>query len=145
MRSLASNLGLSLAVLLAWLLLGGGNQAQGSFLVRSPAEAGLESGMGAGVADSKASQDTDKQACRNALARLVGSNHLVWSALGQSGSGMAGASRVPSGSNAVPQAAAVLSPVNASPHSVARWLYLEDVQYRPPPFASRLFRPPRVV
>lgn len=143
MRSLATQLGLSLAVLLAWPLLGGGSQAQASFLVCSPDYASVESGMVDRplVSDSEA----DQQRGSDMLARLARSDSLLWTGLAQSGAGAAGAAGASSGGSSVLQVVAVFSQVNLSPLPVVRWLYFEDVSYRPPPFSSRLFRPPRVV
>jgi hypothetical protein len=146
MRSLASKLGLSLALLLAWPLLGGGNQAQASFLVGSAGYSNNESGMMDGVvaSESEVNQDVDQRRCPNLLARMAGGDPLAWAGLAHSGAGAAGASGSPSGGSSVLQAVALFSQVNLSPLSVVRWLYFEDVHYRPPPFSSRLFRPPRV-
>src|SRR5207248_702781 len=49
MRSWACQFGLSFAVLIAWPLLGAGTQAQAAFLVRTPTESGVSSGMSAGT------------------------------------------------------------------------------------------------
>ena len=147
MRSLATKIGLSLAMLLAWPLLGGGSQAQASFLVPLAGYSGVESGMtdGAGFGEADATQDADQRNRADALARVAGIHPLLLAGLVPSGAGAAGASGAPSGASSVLQAVAVFSQVNLSPLPVVRWLYFEDVHYRPPPFSSRLFRPPRVV
>ncbi len=146
MRFSCYQFGLSLAVLLAWPLLGGGSQAQASFLVRAPDYSGTESGMADGTvaAEPESNQEVDKRNCRDVLVRVAGA-YSLWVGLAQSGAGAAGASGATSGGSSVLPAVSVLLQVNLSPPSVVQWLYFKDVHYRPPPFSSRLFRPPRVV
>jgi hypothetical protein len=144
MRSLAYQFGLSLAILFAWPLLGGGSQAHASFLVPSPipsSESGMN-GCDTAAPDSERNQEADKQPGRDIPVRVNGVDPLLAGA--QTGAGAAGASGSSTVGGSVLQAAAVFSHVNLAPLPVVRWLYFEDVHFRPPPFSSRLFRPPRV-
>jgi len=144
MRSWACQFGLSLAVLIAWPLLGISNQAQAAFLVRPPGwsqSASETTDMGSGD-DRESNREADKQ-LPNVSARL-GADTLWWAGNSPSGAGCSGTSGAPSGAGSVLQVVALFSPVHLSPLQVVRWLYFEDVDDRPVPFPSRLFRPPRV-
>jgi hypothetical protein len=146
MRCLGYQFGLSLAVLLAWPLLGGGNQTQAAFLI--PGNGSTDSSRGMSTLEFGSQPDypntpTEKRLSED-LAWLLGVDPLRGSGLTRAGSGCGSPPSGPSLSGSV-FVADSSSAVNLSPLSVARWLYFEDVHYRPPPFASRLFRPPRWV
>jgi hypothetical protein len=61
-------------------------------------------------------------------------------ALGQSRAGSPPAPPVGGGSVAP---AAVVAGLSLPPLPMVGWLYIDGVDWRPPPFAARLFRPPR--
>jgi hypothetical protein len=142
MRSLATQIGLSLAVLFAWPLLGGGSQAQGSFLVRTPACSATESGMMDGT--TAAEPESNQQRRPDIHTRYTDVDALLLAGLPHSGAGTAGAAAGASNASSIVQAVVPMTQVNLAPLQVVRGLYFEDVRFRSPPFASRLFRPPRV-
>jgi hypothetical protein len=140
MRVAAYQFGLSVSLLLAWPLLGGGNPVQAAFLVQtnSASEAG-EMGA-AGTEFDKSPTPSDDR-----LPEGSGRVHLLrWTGAATTGAGCGSASGSTTGGSAV-FPAALDSEAKVSPTQLVRWLYFEDLHYRPPPFASRLFRPPRSV
>jgi hypothetical protein len=148
MRALAYKLGCFLLVLIAWLLLGG-SRANAAFLIQTNGL--LESS--AVMSDAELGQDDDFLSSPNQergrealdrLSRLKDTDFVWWSGLAQAGSGCGSAAAGPSVSGSGPGTAAISSAMNLSPSQVVRWLYFADMHYRPPPFASRLFRPPRL-
>jgi hypothetical protein len=76
--------------------------------------------------------------------RLSPAHDALWAGLGQSG---AGAGSVPTTSAGAGSAlyAAVGARLVLSPVQLTGWLYIDELQSRPPHFPSRLFRPPRAV
>jgi hypothetical protein len=144
MRSWACQFGVSLAVLIAWPLLGGG-EVRAAFLVRTTGASETDSGMTGG--DSRSDGESDEHRSPEAPVdpgRFLRIDSLSWAGLGNtaSGAGFGGTSVSPD-SGGFTSSAAVFSHVNLPPAQLVRWSYFVDVQYRPPPFASRLFRPPR--
>jgi hypothetical protein len=78
------------------------------------------------------------------LDRLTQARHAWWMALGQSGTGAGSTSSSSSGSGSGLHAAVSVRFVLPTAQ-VAGWFYIDDLESRPPPFPSRLFRPPRSV
>jgi hypothetical protein len=139
MRSRISQFGLPVGVLVAWLWLGAGNHAHAAFLVRPVGSSDAESGMATAATDSDS--DAPERSSPKVPARLFAADPL-WAVHGQSGAGCSGTSVAPTGAGSVLHAT-VFSHTDLSPLPVVRWLYFEGVDSRPPPFPSRLFRPPR--
>jgi hypothetical protein len=150
MRVWAYQLGLSLTVLVAWPLLGGGNQARAAFLIQT--NGSLESGLGTSATEFGLGNDWSVDASRESVPETqkrlgypLNGDGLWWSGLAHTTTGCGGTSASPNVSGSVLFAVAVSSSMNFSSGQVVRWLYLEDVRDWPPPFAWRLFRPPRMV
>lgn len=146
MRTLTYQLGLSLTLLLAWL--GLGSHAQAAFIVR--VNGGIEAEMGMSEAEFGLENDSAVDASKDRLPetpehvdRPLNFDFLWWSALAHNTNGCGSTAASPNVSGSVPFATAFSSMVNRSSSQLVRWLYFEDVHYWPPPFASRLFRPPR--
>jgi hypothetical protein len=74
---------------------------------------------------------------------LLTHGQLLWVALAPSGTG-AGTAAAPSGGAAAQAQATVDNKLAIPPLAVVDLLYIDSVQCRPPPFACRLFRPPRL-
>jgi hypothetical protein len=146
MRSLTCQFGISLAVLTAWPLLGGG-EVRAAFLVRTAGVSDMDSGMTGGDRenDGEPGERRSPEAPPDP-AQLLRLDFVSWAGHSHSasGSGFGGTSVAPGAGGSVLHAAVSFS-ANLSSDQVVRWLYFEDVHYRPPPFASRWFRPPRVV
>jgi hypothetical protein len=160
MRLLPSRFGLALLALVLAPLLGTGSRAQAGYLVIDPAlrttffdtgRSNAGSGM-TGAAEEKEAfprrvqEPNDRHwplapSCPGCLLRTP---DLWWMGIGQSGSGAGGVSTLSvtggSGLHAAVGAKLTLPPLQA-----VGWLYIDAVESRPPPFPSRLFRPPRGV
>jgi hypothetical protein len=150
---------LALIVLLAWL--GLGDSARASFVIRqrtsSPkrvqTSAGFtlvvmldeeESGPSELPADGTSDQDRSRNEGNPWAAPLPGPLLLAWSGV-QTGSGAGSTST--SGPTSTPGGVgltAILDPNSTAPPAEgANLLFLAEERFKPPPFASRLFRPPR--
>jgi hypothetical protein len=141
MRLVACQFGLSLTVLLTGSLLGG-SQAHAAFLVRAHDSQEVASGMSASD-DMSPTKDEPAPKAPPAYSPAPGDESLWWGSAPQSGNGFGG---VPGGASGVgpTPAATISSPVPIPAAHAVRWFYYVDVQCHPPPFASRLFRPPRL-
>jgi len=144
MRSLLRQFGLALAVLIAWPLLGGGAHAWASFILTPPPgwSDSHSEGSDAPVPDGQTDPNSGEHPSPNDPGRYVGDHPLWWTGLGQSG-GCGSTSLVSTSGGSIPPAFAGAAQVSLAPLQAAEWLYLGDAQDRPPPFPSRLFRPPR--
>jgi hypothetical protein len=144
MRSWTCQFGISLEILIAWPLLGG-SEVRAAFLVRAADVRDTGSGMTGGDRenDGEPSQRRSTEAAPDP-ARFLRRDFLSRVGPGHSaiGSGFGGTSIASNAGGSVLRAAASSS-ANLSSGQLVRWLYFEDVHYRPQPFASRLFRPPR--
>jgi hypothetical protein len=149
MRSPACQLVLALATLLVGPLLGFGGRASANYLVRTPPGPATVSladldilpqtgGWGeTGTSETDPARKIDPQPTHTLpLGDL-------WAGLSNSGAGCGSPSSAGGSVGASGPAAAVSVPVTLPPLLLVRRLYFEDVCCRPPPFPSRLFRPPR--
>jgi hypothetical protein len=151
MRFSACHLGISLLALAVGPLLGFGARAQAGYLVTDPAArpAILDSSAGAGATATKVVEPQQKRNDENRSDapwhsdRLLTTHHLWWMGLGQSGTG-AGSIPTSSGSSGSALHATVGTRLALPPVQLTGWLYIDELQSRPPPFPSRLFRPPRL-
>jgi hypothetical protein len=156
MRSVAFQFVFSLTALVVQPLLGVGARIQASYLVVDPLrhsatlaqmmECSSTSGMAEAENEPKTESDRDlnKRRLPDPTSFVLGSFDLCWTGPSQSGTGCGS----PSGFVCVGgsgQYAAISALVNLPPLQVVRRLYFKNVHCRPPPFPSRLFRPPRVV
>jgi hypothetical protein len=159
MRSSPTQFELALLTLVVWPLVGAGDQARAGFLLANPFErpplstlAAEARADGDGMAKSEVPQESaSAQQPRDerapdvpAPANTLLESYSLWTfGLGQSagnGTTAAGASGI--SVSVLP--AALNAPVDLLPHPEVCRAYFADLLFRPPPFASRLFRPPRL-
>jgi hypothetical protein len=109
-------------------------------LIESGQASAASNGGGAQAKEPGSSQDG------NRLEGLVIARGLVsdlWMGLGQSGAGSSAPSTI-GGTGVSGIHAAVVANPKLPPLLLVGRLYLADLDSRPPPFPSRLFRPPRM-
>jgi len=160
MLSSPTQFGLALTTLVVWPLLGAGNQVRAGFMLNPPAEHSplsftvhdalliVDGGMDSSdeVQDSTLLRQPREE--RIPESRAPGPPCLVffslWTlGLGQSPGGCTSTSGV--SSVGVPGLHATLSaPVVLPPRAQVCRLTISDIPFQPPPFPSRLFRPPRL-
>jgi len=147
MRFTPCQFGVALLALVLGPVLGVGGSAHAGYLVKRPLERFAVTGTDAESGMADAESDPSKEplpATPGPTTHLRESYHLWWMGLGNSGAGSNPVS-TSAGSGVSVLHANVFSQVNLPPLQVVGWLYFGEVHYRPPPFASRLFRPPRSV
>jgi hypothetical protein len=158
MRTWAGQFGIALLAVAFAPLAGFGPSARAGYLVTDGGFRSAVVGKGgpdlalgmSGAANSQESSDPRDRQQPNGngpqspspSSRLSQAYHVLWMGLGQSG---AGAGSIPtgpvSGGSALYAAVgARLLPMHAQ---LTGWLYIDELESRPPPFPSRLFRPPR--
>jgi hypothetical protein len=160
MRSWACQVGFAVLAVALAPLAGMAPRAQAGYLLTDP---GLRSAAGGnGICDAGAGMggaasgerladpreprhgDGNGPQSPSPLDRLSQARDAWWMALGQSGTGAGSTSPLSSGSGSgLPAAVGVRFAL--PPAQVAGWFYIDDLESRPPPFPSRLFRPPRSV
>jgi len=158
MHSSPTQFGMALATLVVWLLLGAGNQAWAGIMLTPPSEPpalaflvddalhavpGMPTGE-VGQYSGMLERPSEERVPETPVpAHLCLVYHPLWNTgLGQSPGSCASTSGVSTVS--VPGLHATLNaPVVPPPRAVVRRLSFADIQFQPPPFPSRLFRPPR--
>jgi hypothetical protein len=153
MRSPACQYGLSLTALLALPLFGAGARVEARFLRVDPSQhrgilaemlEGSSSSVPVGTVGeprSESSGPADEERPQEP-ARLALRSLEVWQGFGSTNTSCGSPSGFVSHSGSGTYVA-VSEQVGLPPLQMAGWLFLDEVQSRPPPFASRLFRPPR--
>jgi hypothetical protein len=159
MRASTSRCWLSLAALVAGPVLGAGARAHGSYLASSPrgrSLVALDALTSVWMADDKAgmaeaAEDVDSDWPRDGGKKQSrpkpGSPYeVVRFRCPCAGPESGSTGCAPSGSPSTSGASWIATPAPATlqPLHVVRRLCTEEVRCRPPPFASRLFRPPRL-
>jgi hypothetical protein len=137
-----------LLTLVVWLL-PGGERAQATFIVPNPLPSSVdslnpgESGISEVLAAAKEPQPSDGPTAPTVEEALRLS--FLWAALGlgPSGGSCGSTSGVTTVAGVVP-AATLNHPTDLAPDQEARQLFFEVIQFHPPPFLARLFRPPRL-
>ena len=156
MRSWACRFGIALLALALAPLAGFGSRAQAGYLVHDPAlrsailgndfadnaadMSGAATGQDQSYPQDQKHPDGNGPQSPSPTTRLTQAHHL-WMGLGQSGAG-AGSVPSPSAGGSALYAAVGLQ-LAPPPVHLAGWLYIDKQESRPPPFPSRLFRPPR--
>jgi len=159
MHSTPTQFGLALSILVVWPVLGAGDQARAGFMLNQPSEPPLLSLVAEDVltaatsiagreplSERLGSQSFEEE--RIPKAPALGNPSLVFFSLWTFGLAQTpGSCTTTSGGSSVSVSslhATLSASVFLPPHAEVRGLPFSYIRFQPPPFASRLFRPPRL-